>query len=208
MARGNLKKIDYVMAAIEFADESGLDAMTMRSLGTKMGVDPTAVYRHFPTKEDLVNAMVDVFLQGVLARVDQTETNPRQHLINTGLATRSEFKKHPDVGVALVHSTGASEAGYKLSTDSATALVELGVANDRIAIAYQMFEGFTIGSCCQDYIGSPQNFEIRRGRYRAMDNPVFDMVATSDESVEEVANAAYIYGLNFLIDGAIREFEK
>jgi AcrR family transcriptional regulator len=34
----------------------------MRALGVQMGVDPTAVYRHFPTKEELMGAMCDIVL--------------------------------------------------------------------------------------------------------------------------------------------------
>jgi AcrR family transcriptional regulator len=55
----SLNKIEYVRVAMEFVEEHGLGQLTMRALGEQLGVDPTAVYRHFPSKEVMIEAMLD-----------------------------------------------------------------------------------------------------------------------------------------------------
>lgn len=198
--RKNLKKADYIAAAFDFVDSNGIEVMTMRSLGAHMGVDPTAVYRHFPTKEELVNALVDQFLQNVVASLNTKLKDPRSRIIDRAIATRTEFEKHPDVGVALVFGNGQSWSGLLLSRGVAGDIAALGVPQKAIPIAYQMLEGFVIGSCCQDFIRSPENYAIRRMRYRAIETPPFDAVSRTEASVKKVADSAYVQGLNVLID--------
>jgi len=198
--RKNLRKADYIAAAFAFVDANGIEVMTMRSLGAHMGVDPTAVYRHFLTKEDLVNALVDQFLQTIYSSLNTKLKDPRTRIIDRAMCTRREFEKHPDVGVALVFGNGQSWTGLTLSRDIADDLASLGVPAKSIPVAYQMLEGFVIGSCCQDFIRSPENFAIRRLRYRAIDRPAFDAISKNESSVRKVANTAFSDGLQVLLD--------
>jgi AcrR family transcriptional regulator len=47
-------------AAIALADESGLDALTMRKLGEAVGVEAMSLYTHVANKEDLLDGMIDL----------------------------------------------------------------------------------------------------------------------------------------------------
>ena len=49
-----------LQAAIERADQGGLEALTMRKLGQELGVEAMALYHHFANKDDLVDGMVDL----------------------------------------------------------------------------------------------------------------------------------------------------
>ena len=65
---------EFVGAAIAFADEHGITALTLRSLGQSMGAATTVVYRYFENKDDLIVAMreallVESFAGGLLAGV-------------------------------------------------------------------------------------------------------------------------------------------
>ena len=199
-ARKNLKKADYIAAAFDFVDSNGIEVMTMRSLGAHMGVDPTAVYRHFTTKEDLVNALVDQFLQTIYGSLNTKLKDPGARIIDRAMCTRREFEKHPDVGVALVFGNGQSAAGLALSRGVAEDLRELGVPQKLIPLAYQMLEGFIIGACCQDFIRSPENFTIRRRRYRAIETAAFDTAARTELTVKKVADSAFEHGLEILLN--------
>jgi AcrR family transcriptional regulator len=48
-----------VQAAIEIADESGLGAVTMHAVAARLGFTTMALYRYFPNKEALYDAIVD-----------------------------------------------------------------------------------------------------------------------------------------------------
>jgi len=52
-------------AAIEFIDERGLQALTMRRLGAFLGVEAMALYRYVPSREDLLDGVVDTVLEAL-----------------------------------------------------------------------------------------------------------------------------------------------
>jgi AcrR family transcriptional regulator len=62
-----------VRAAIEFIDQEGLHALTMRRLGTFLGVEAMAIYRYVPSREDLLDGVVDAVL-------DALHRDPEVHL--------------------------------------------------------------------------------------------------------------------------------
>jgi AcrR family transcriptional regulator len=50
---------DVVQAAIEIADQEGLGAVTMHAVAARLGFTTMALYRYFPSKEALYDAIVD-----------------------------------------------------------------------------------------------------------------------------------------------------
>jgi AcrR family transcriptional regulator len=57
---------DEILLAAEHVAREGYDALTMRAVATQMGASPMALYRYFPTKDDLIDAMLD----RVLGRIE------------------------------------------------------------------------------------------------------------------------------------------
>jgi AcrR family transcriptional regulator len=58
-------------AAVELADEGGIDAVSMRKLGQRLGVEAMAIYRHVRGKDDLLDGLVEV----VLAEIEPSPPN-------------------------------------------------------------------------------------------------------------------------------------
>ena len=52
-----LHRADVVDGAVELLDAEGLDGLTTRKLGASLNVDGSALYRHFPNKEALLEAI-------------------------------------------------------------------------------------------------------------------------------------------------------
>ena len=50
---------DVVTRAIAIADESGLDALSIRTLAASLGITPMAVYTHVSSRDDLLVLMAD-----------------------------------------------------------------------------------------------------------------------------------------------------
>jgi AcrR family transcriptional regulator len=59
-SRERLSRDRVLQTAIDRADGGGLEALTMRTLADELEVAPMALYRHIASKDDLVDAMVDV----------------------------------------------------------------------------------------------------------------------------------------------------
>lgn len=65
---------DVVAAAIEIASEAGISAVTMAAVASRLGFTTMAIYRYFPNKEALLDAIVDAGLGRPPERCE-----PREH---------------------------------------------------------------------------------------------------------------------------------
>ncbi|RYC14318.1 TetR/AcrR family transcriptional regulator C-terminal domain-containing protein [Nocardioides zhouii] len=54
-------------AAVAFIDENGLAGLTMRRLGEQLGVEAMALYRYVQGKEELLDGVVEVLVDGMRA---------------------------------------------------------------------------------------------------------------------------------------------
>lgn len=64
-----LTRAQILRAALQIADGSGLDGLTMRRLGAELGVDPMAVYGHLPDKAALVDGLVEIVMGEIVVPV-------------------------------------------------------------------------------------------------------------------------------------------
>ena len=60
-------------AAVELADERGIELLTMRNLGHELGVEAMSLYNHVANKEDVLNGLVEVVVGEILVAVDAVE---------------------------------------------------------------------------------------------------------------------------------------
>ncbi len=65
-ARDTLNRERVVRAAMDLADESGIESVTMRELGRRLGVEAASLYNHVAGKGDLLDSMADL----VVAEID------------------------------------------------------------------------------------------------------------------------------------------
>ena len=67
--RRALTRDAVVARALEIGTAEGLEAVSLRRLAQELGVTPMALYRHVRDKQDLINAMTEVVLEGMDATV-------------------------------------------------------------------------------------------------------------------------------------------
>lgn len=60
MPRTPLTRERVLRAAIDLADQEGLDALSMRKLAKAVGVEAMSLYNHVANKEDLLDGIVDL----------------------------------------------------------------------------------------------------------------------------------------------------
>jgi AcrR family transcriptional regulator len=87
-----LNRERVVIAAMDLADQVGLDALSMRKLGQELGVEAMALYHHFTSKEDLVDAMVDAVFAEVGVPAGGSDWKTAMH--DRALALRDGLARH------------------------------------------------------------------------------------------------------------------
>ena len=199
----SLNRSEYVRVAMEFVEEHGLAQLTMRALGKHLGVDPTAVYRHFPSKEAMIEAMLDQ-LMAQSASIEPAGDSPRDRILSTALDLRAIFHAHPQLSTAFATSSGAYPSGLTLTKRLITELRAIGLQNTDLVQMYQTIETFIMGSTNFDGGGSSSSFEQRAQRYRVINEPEFDAASSDSESVREISHHGYVVTLNLLIDESER----
>ncbi len=63
--REPLDRARIARAALELIDAEGLDNLSMRRLGSALGVEAMAIYHHFGGKGDLLDAILDLFVEEI-----------------------------------------------------------------------------------------------------------------------------------------------
>ena len=79
-------------AAIDFADERGISALSMRKLGHELGVEAMSLYNHVKNKEEILDGMVDL----VIGEIDLTPDGAdwKTSMRNRILAARETMLRH------------------------------------------------------------------------------------------------------------------
>ena len=60
-----LTRAAIVSRALKIGEAEGLDAVSLRRLASEFGVTPMALYRHVRDKQDLINAMAELAMEGL-----------------------------------------------------------------------------------------------------------------------------------------------
>lgn len=120
--RGRETRERILDSAVELFARHGFDAMTMRQLGDAAGLDNSSLYRHFPSKAALVDAVLDRVAGDVLsaigARLDLAEPASLKALEDACVTVGLHLFDHPAAARLIVHwimSMGDASGGFKLS---------------------------------------------------------------------------------------------
>lgn len=88
-----------VREAVSFIDEQGLDQLTMRQLGARLGVEAMALYRYVPSRDQLLDGVVELVMDEVYrdSLVDQEAATWQEYLQRLAHGVRDIALAHPAV---------------------------------------------------------------------------------------------------------------
>ena len=84
-------------AALRLSAGGNPEPLTVRSLGKELGADPTAIYRHFRDKDELVLAVLDRLISEGLEAVDLS-ADWRTRMTQMADSTLRTFQTYPSIG--------------------------------------------------------------------------------------------------------------
>jgi AcrR family transcriptional regulator len=188
-----LDRETIVVAACAVADREGASAITMRRLGAELGVDPTAFYRYFRNKQELLDAMAEHLfaqLQTELRLGDDPRANVREMLLQ-GFRL---YRAHPGLAVALARQRDDTSALSHLAELTIRELRRLGLSERDAARAYHTFIDVVVGTgvfyaLAPEYVDPKERAALRRSFAALPPETHPDSVAVSPHlfpDVEEV----------------------
>ncbi len=99
MGRRPLSRERILATAIAMADRDGLDAVTLRRIARKLGVHVTSLYNHVPTKDAVIDGIVERLI--VEAALPTVETTWQAWIRAFAVEMRSVAHRHPGAFAAL-----------------------------------------------------------------------------------------------------------
>ena len=187
-----------VRTAIEFVDQNGIEALSLRKLGDKLNAHFTSVYRHFASREDLLSAMFSSVISEVAQAVDLDSADPKTRIRAIAIAFRAAMHKHPGL-VGTIVSTSGTEATFAIQRQIAQDMLELGVPQDQVAMRYQALESYVFGAAMFDYLGAPGHLEDRVQRFTKVRDGIFDAAASGQDQIDAHNEKAFIFGLDAIL---------
>ncbi|MBL7253283.1 TetR/AcrR family transcriptional regulator [Paractinoplanes lichenicola] len=124
--RATLTTDAITAAALRVGDREGPAAMSMRRIANELGCDPMALYRHFPDREALLDAVADRALTGLPLPAPELPWDER--LTELFLAIRAAALQHPGIAGHLAARPPLGPSARPLFGAMASALTEAGLS--------------------------------------------------------------------------------
>jgi AcrR family transcriptional regulator len=200
--RRRLSREEIVETAIELVERDGPQALSMRRLGSELGVEGMAVYHYVAGREGLLSAIADQ-LYGPLSELESTG-DWREDCRCFASALRDIAKARPAtfvlVGLRPLDTPGSLRA-VECLLDSVTAA---GFAAQRALAVYRAVDSYARGYALAEAAGTTVDAVTAVGRRRlsALDRRSFPILRGQAADLGRLdADSAYAFGLRALLDG-------
>ena len=91
-SRVPLSRKRVLAAAVLLADEDGLESLTMRELGVRLGVEAMSLYNHVANKDDILDGMVDLVVGEIDLPADAVGW--KEAMRRRAISAQSVFSRH------------------------------------------------------------------------------------------------------------------
>lgn len=138
-----------VERALDVTEREGAQALTMRRLGQELGVDPTAVYRHFRDKDDLVLACMDRIIEKAYAALEPTLDITDWRAVLRAAAEQSwqMCEAHPAIYSSAFYRTTGGPGERKMVELLLSTLSAAGLPAAQAVLHYRAFVDSMLAMC-------------------------------------------------------------
>ncbi len=151
MAEGKrvpLTRTRVLQEAVALADEAGVNALTMRGLGQRLGVEAMSLYNHVANKDDLLDGMAD------LVSADFAVPTPgedwRQALRRSATSAHEVLRRHPWAGALLESRSNPGPDRLRYLNGVVGALVDEGFPIELAYLAFLTVDSYIYGYTLQE----------------------------------------------------------
>jgi AcrR family transcriptional regulator len=134
-------------AALDLADQAGIESLTMRRLGQELGVEAMSLYNHVANKDDILDGIVDLVFGEIPLPSDRNDW--KMAMRKRALAMREALLRHP-WATSLMHSRiNPGPANLRHHDSVLESLREAGFSLVMTAHAVSVIDGYVYGFALQ-----------------------------------------------------------
>jgi TetR/AcrR family tetracycline transcriptional repressor len=187
--------------ALALVDREGADALTMRNLGATLGVDPTAVYRHFRDKDEILLAMADRLFAEMADGIRPHE-DWRDVLRDNAWKARRVYLSHPAMARMLSVSPEVLGNHERIAEALLGALRASGLSEQDASLAYHANVNYVAGvsSLDAELPAEGAGYDSWRRAYASLPEDEFPNCVAAAPHLFPDDDAQFEFGLELLIE--------
>ncbi|MFJ6415470.1 TetR/AcrR family transcriptional regulator [Paeniglutamicibacter sp. NPDC091659] len=143
-AKAPLDREVFVEAAFRLASRPHTLTLTYRDLGKEVGVDPTAIYRHFQSKESLMQELLDRLFKMAHARMTTSTSQWEDCLAQFAAVTLDTFLEYPAIAVTATTLTTSGQGELDSIELILSCFSEAGLQGSALAEQYAIFGAYVL----------------------------------------------------------------
>ncbi|MCY4428199.1 MAG: TetR/AcrR family transcriptional regulator C-terminal domain-containing protein [Halieaceae bacterium] len=140
-----LGKEKIVACATEICEQSGFEAISMRSIAKTLGVTPMALYKHVKTKDELLNLVACEYLGLYRRKRNNHKKNPQQKVFEAFCEFKNLMLEKPILAHIIVRQPLDGEAAYRVGGELIGVLHECGFSEQKSAEVFVSLTSYTLG---------------------------------------------------------------
>jgi AcrR family transcriptional regulator len=141
--RARLNRERVLLAAVKLADTAGVDNLSMRKLGQQLGVEAMSLYNHVPSKDDLLDGMVDLVFSEI--GVPSPDADWKSAMRERAFAMRVALSRHPWAIGMLESRRQPGRATLRHHDAVIGCLRQAGFSLEMAAHAYSLLDSYIYG---------------------------------------------------------------
>ena len=135
-------------AALAVADEGGLSAITMASVGARLGVEAMSLYRHIGNKEEMLDGLVDrVFAE---IELPQEADGWRDAMRRRAVSAHDALRRHPWAIGLMESRSQPGPATLGLLDANVAVLLRAGFSGRQATRVYNIVDSYVYGFALQE----------------------------------------------------------
>jgi AcrR family transcriptional regulator len=141
--RGSLTAQEIVDESLRLLDKHGVAGFSLPKLGRALGSDPTALYRHFSSKDDLVLAIADRLIEDSMAGLEPSDCWVTT-LIDVAQRMRRTYRAHSAAASLSAFRTTRRPAEMRAVDVIIGAVLRAGFNGAEAAVIYRAYGDFVL----------------------------------------------------------------
>lgn len=207
--RAPLTRERILLTAIELADEHGIEALTMRRLGRRLGVEAMSLYRHVRNKDDILDGMVEL----VMAEFEVPTGAPdwKASIRGSTISAHEVLRRHPWASRAIESRTRTGPVRTRLLDALVGVLAGAGFPMPVVIRTLMALDSHTYGFALQEQawafppdrtpeLAAALSDELPADAYPNMADLLGFVATTRPGSLVD-----FEFGLDLLLDGLERQ---
>jgi len=199
-------------AAVNLADEHGIESLSMRKLAQALGVEAMSLYNHVANKEDVLDGIVDIVAGEV--EVPAIGDDWRQAMFQRAISAHSVLLRHPWASMLIVSRVNIGPAMLSYVNATIGCLCEAGFSYKMADHIWNAIDSYIYGFTIQElnFPFEPSEYADAATQYLSL--VPFEQYPYLNTLAQQVIDGShhgvhdFEFGLKLILDGLSKLREK